>query len=112
MPTYSTDPFYALADPNRRAILMLIRKEKRSINTLATHFEVSRPAVSKHIKVLHEAGFLHYEDVGRERFCGLNPDGFNGVKEWVEHFEQFWETKVHNLEQLLKKRANQKNKKK
>jgi len=112
MPTYSADPFYALADPNRRAILMLIRKEKRTINALATHFDGSRPAVSKHIKVLHDAGFVHYEDAGRERFCSLNPHGFGEVKDWVEHFEQFWETKVQGLEQLLKKRANLKNKKK
>jgi DNA-binding transcriptional ArsR family regulator len=111
MTKYSTDPFYALADPSRRQILRLISKEKQTINTLATNFDMSRPAVSKHIKILSDAGFLSYDDIGRERYCQLNEDGFEAVKDWVAYFEQFWDDKVDNLQKLLNKRANQKKQK-
>jgi DNA-binding transcriptional ArsR family regulator len=112
MNNYSIDPFYALADPKRRAILMLLTQEKRTINTLAENFDISRPAVSKHIKVLCDAGFVSIENIGRERYCGLHPDGFNEVKDWVTYFEQFWKIKFTKLETLLNENANSKNKKK
>lgn len=97
----NTDPFQALADPGRRAILMMLSQNRQSINAIAGNFDISRPAVSKHIKVLYEAGLVQIKDSGRERYCELNPDGFNEVKKWLDYFDQFWRTKLQNLEGLL-----------
>lgn len=104
MQKYNYDPFHALADPGRRDILMMLTAHQMSINNIADNFEISRPAVSKHIKILYEAGFITITDQGRERYCQLNQKGFEEVKEWIVFFEQFWRQKMSNLEQLLHKR--------
>lgn len=111
MDKYNYDPFHAIADPGRRDILMMLTHEKLSINAIAENFDISRPAVSKHIKILVEAGFIAITEQGRERYCELNAKGFNEIKEWVIFFEQFWKQKVANLEELLNKRHNKKPKK-
>lgn len=101
------DPFQAIADPSRRQMLILLTKEKMSINSLAGNFkEISRPAVSKHVKVLCEAGLVLIHDHGRERVCELHEDGFDEIKNWLIFFDQFWKDKLQNLENLLNKRAN------
>ncbi|WP_215239970.1 ArsR/SmtB family transcription factor [Dyadobacter helix] len=100
MPIY--DPFQALADPGRREILMMIAKEKRSINAIAENFEISRPAVSKHIKILHGAGFIVMEEKGRERFCILNQAGFREIQHWMDFFEAHWKAQLLSLDTLLK----------
>ncbi len=107
MARLNTDPFQAIADTNRREILMLLSAKKMSINALADNFNISRPAVSKHIKVLHETGFVQITEDGRERYCELNPHGFDEVKQWITFFEQFWKQKLQNLENLLDKRATE-----
>ena len=101
----STDPFQAIADPSRRQILMLLTSNKQSINNLAGNFEMSRPAVSKHVKILHEAGLILINDKGRERYCELKPEGFDELKNWLEFFDKFWMGKLQNLEDLLNQRA-------
>jgi DNA-binding transcriptional ArsR family regulator len=103
-----TDPFEAIADSNRRAILMLLSQDKQSINTIAGNFDISRPAVSKHIKVLYDAGLIAITDSGRERYCELKPDGFEEVKQWMEYFDRFWKQKLTNLENLLNQKQNTK----
>jgi len=100
------DTFQAIADPSRREILMLLTKDKLSINSLAGNFDMSRPAVSKHVKVLYEAGLIHIKDQGRERYCELKPDGFDDIKNWLIFFDQFWKEKLQNLENLLNQRSN------
>jgi len=95
------DPFQAIADPSRREILMLLTKDRQSINMLAGNFEMSRPAVSKHIKVLYEAGLILIKDQGRERYCELNASGLDEIKNWLVFFDQFWKQKLQNLEKLL-----------
>lgn len=102
------DAFQAIADPSRRQILKLLSKDSLSINALAQNFDMSRPAVSKHIKVLQYAGFISIEDIGRERYCKLKQDGFNDLQEWINFFDGFWKTKLKRLESLI----NQKNIKK
>jgi DNA-binding transcriptional ArsR family regulator len=97
------DPFHAIADPNRREILMLLTRDRLSINTLAANFDMSRPAVSKHVKALYEAGLIEIKDQGRERYCELNPAGFDEIKHWLTFFDQFWKEKLQNLENLLNK---------
>jgi DNA-binding transcriptional ArsR family regulator len=85
---------------------MLLTKEKLSINALAGNFDISRPAVSKHVKVLYEAGLIVINDQGRERYCELKPDGFDDIKNWLIFFDQFWKEKLRNLENLLNQKSN------
>jgi DNA-binding transcriptional ArsR family regulator len=72
-----------------------------TINSLADNFDMSRPAVSKHIKILYGAGFISIQDVGRERYCSLKQDGFNQLQDWINYFDKFWAGKMKNLEALL-----------
>jgi DNA-binding transcriptional ArsR family regulator len=96
-----TDSFQALADPGRREILLMVAKEKRSINAIAQNFDISRPAVSKHIKILQNAGFINIEEKGRERYCVLNESGFLEIKQWIELFEEHWMAQMKSLESFL-----------
>jgi DNA-binding transcriptional ArsR family regulator len=96
------DPFQALVDPSRRQMLHLLSKDSLTINELARNFDMSRPAVSKHVKVLYSAGFISIEDVGRERHCTLIPDGFQALQEWIEYFDGFWAERLKNLDALMK----------
>ena len=95
------DAFQVIADPSRREMLMLLSKDSRTINSLAENFDMSRPAVSKHIKILYGAGFISIQDIGRERHCTLKQDGFNELQKWLAYFDQFWTSKLKNLEDLL-----------
>jgi DNA-binding transcriptional ArsR family regulator len=98
------DAFQVIADPSRRQMLRLLSKESLTINSLAENFDMSRPAVSKHIKILYGAGFISIEDIGRERHCALKQDGFNALHKWLKYFDQFWTSKLKNLENLLNKK--------
>ena len=95
------DAFQVIADPSRRHMLRLLADETLTINSLAGHFDMSRPAVSKHIRILHDSGFIAIEDRGRERYCTLKQDGFNRLQEWINYFDGFWAGKLGNLEILL-----------
>lgn len=95
------DAFQAIADPSRRHILHLLSRDSMSINMLAENFDMSRPAVSKHIKVLCSAGFITIEDIGRERHCTLRADGFEELQEWLDYYQQFWSSKLTALEKFL-----------
>ncbi|MBS1564106.1 MAG: helix-turn-helix transcriptional regulator, partial [Bacteroidetes bacterium] len=77
-----------------------------TINSLAENFNISRPAVSKHIKVLHGAGFITIQDIGRERYCVLRQEGFKELQEWISYFDRFWLTKLEKLESILNKKMN------
>ena len=95
------DAFQVIADPSRRQMLQLLSKDNLTINSLAENFDMSRPAVSKHIKILYNAGFISIRDIGRERYCTLKQDGFNELQEWINYFDKFWITKLKKLEMLL-----------
>jgi len=101
MPTANLDAFQVIADPSRRQILQLLTKDSYNINSLSENFDMSRPAVSKHIKVLQAAGFISVHEIGRERYCVLNQKGFNEIKKWINHFDKFWNNKLKNLEMAL-----------
>ncbi len=90
-----------VADPSRRQILRLLSKDSLTINSLAEHFDMSRPAVSKHIKILHGAGFISIRDIGRERHCMLKKEGFEKLQEWINYFDNFWLSKLEKLKSLL-----------
>ncbi len=98
------DAFQAIADPNRRQILFLLSKKKQSINTLTENFDISRPAISKHIKLLELSGFITIENIGRERYCTLNQNGFIEVQQWISFFDIFWKGKLDKLEFLMNKK--------
>jgi len=104
------DTFQVIADPSRRQILYLLSKDSLTINSLADNFKMSRPAVSKHIKVLYNAGFISIQDIGRERHCVLKQDGFNELHKWLEYFDAFWANKLNKLGALLNERTKTTNK--
>lgn len=100
------DAFQVIADPSRRQMLQLLSKDSLTINSLAENFDMSRPAVSKHVKILHEAGFISIQNIGRERYCILKQDGFSELQEWIDYFDKFWTIKLKKLEMLLSNKSN------
>ena len=106
MKTQNADPFQAIAHMHRREMLHLLSKNDLTINSLAENFEMSRPAVSKHIKLLYHAGFITIKDSGRERICTLKKDGFKDLQNWINFFDTFWNTKLDSLGDFLAKSKN------
>lgn len=102
MTTPNLDVFQVIADPSRRQILQLLTEDTFNINSLAENFDMSRPAVSKHIKILQTAGFISIQEIGRERHCTLNQEGFDELKNWINHFDTFWNGKLKKLDTILK----------
>lgn len=109
MANHNPDAFQVIADPSRRQILQLLSKDSMSINTLAENFDMSRPAVSQHIKILNNAGFISIQNIGRERYCILKQDGFNKLQDWIDYFDNFWEAKLKKLEILLNEKSKSNN---
>src|ERR1043165_9495768 len=101
------DVFQVIADPSRRQMLRMLSKDSMTINSLAENFDMSRPAVSKHIKILYNAGFISIRGIGRERHCVLKQDGFNELQEFIDYFDKFWTGKLRKLETLLNNRAKE-----
>lgn len=95
------DVFQAIADPNRRAIIQLIANEKLTLNGVADHFDISRPAISRHIKILTECGLITLHQQGRERYCEAKLEKLSEVADWVSEYKKFWETKLDALEMYL-----------
>jgi len=108
MAQQTLDTFQAIADPSRRQILKLLSKESLTINALAENFDMSRPAVSKHIKILEYTGFISIEDIGRERYCTLKQDGFNNLQLWMTFFDNFWKVNFKKLDTLLNTKTHKK----
>lgn len=95
------DVFQAIADPTRRAIIQMIASEPLHLNAVAEKFSISRPAISKHIKILTECGLITIKQSGRERFCEARLNKLNEVSEWVEQYRQFWNAKLDAMEIYL-----------
>ncbi|HWB62403.1 MAG TPA: metalloregulator ArsR/SmtB family transcription factor, partial [Chitinophagales bacterium] len=95
------DVFQAIADPTRREIINLIAHQSLNLNTVADKFEVSRPAISKHIKILTECGLIVIKQQGRERYCEAQLDKLSEVSDWVETYRKFWTEKLDSLEDYL-----------
>jgi DNA-binding transcriptional ArsR family regulator len=107
------DVFQAIADPTRRQIINLIAHKPMNLNAIADNFEISRPAISQHIKILTECGMVVIEQVGRERFCEAKLDSLGEVSDWVDQYRQFWNAKFNSLDKYLTKvQSNNKSKKK
>src|SRR5947209_6992474 len=97
------DVFKAIADPTRREIINLIAHSNMNLNALADNFNISRPAVSKHIKILTECGLLVIKQQGRERFCQADLRQLREVTDWAEQYRQFWMQKLDALGDFLDK---------
>jgi DNA-binding transcriptional ArsR family regulator len=95
------DPFQAIADPTRRAILGLIAVQAMTPNALAEHFDSSRQAVSKHIKILTECELVNQVQSGREIYYHFNPDKMKEVADWIENFRKLWEERFSRLDTIL-----------
>jgi DNA-binding transcriptional ArsR family regulator len=95
------DIFQAIADPNRRAIIGLLANQRLTVNAVAEHFPISRPAVSRHIKILKECGLVVVRKQGRERYCELRLDRLNEVAEWVEQSRETWNQRLDRLDEYL-----------
>ena len=95
------DVFGAISHPARRRMLDLLVEADRSVNTLAGHFQMSRPAVSQHLRILLDAGLVTEQRFGRERRYHLVPERLGPVREWIAHYEQFWDDRLQRLQKLL-----------
>ena len=100
-----TDVFTAISHPARRHMLDLLAVEDRSVNTIAGHFQMSRPAVSQHLRILLDSGLVTEQRHGRERRYHLVPDRLGPVREWIAHYERFWDDCLGRLQKLLSKRS-------
>ncbi|RFS17670.1 ArsR family transcriptional regulator [Emticicia sp. C21] len=96
------DVFQAIADPTRRNIIGLIANQPMNLNTIAEEFDISRPAISKHIKILTECGLIVIRQEGRERYCEAKLDKLNEVSAWADQYRKFWTNKLDALDIFLK----------
>src|SRR3954470_11321852 len=84
------DVFQAIADPTRRAIIDLLAEQSMNLNAVAENFDISRPAISKHIKILTECGLITIKQVGRERYCEATLQQLNEVSDWIQQYRKQW----------------------
>src|ERR1700724_2181991 len=99
------DVFRAIADPTRRAILDRLRVGPAPVNTLAAEFSQSRPAISKHLRVLREARIVTERRDGRERVYRIRPARLEDVAQWIETYRAFWQRSLNNLKTMLEGRT-------
>lgn len=95
------DIFQAIADPTRRAIIVLIAAQAMTPNALAEHFDTTRQAVSKHLRILTECELVKQEHQGREIYYSLERDKMKEIDQWMEQFKKIWESKFNQLDNLL-----------
>ena len=103
------DVFQAIADPTRRAIINMIANQPMNLNAVAEQFDISRPAISKQIKILTQCGLITIKQQGRERYCEAKLQKLNEVSEWVEQYRVFWNKKLDALENFLAQETLSKN---
>ena len=108
MPVTRRDVFQAIADPTRRGIINLIAFEPMNLNAIAKNFDVSRPAISQHIKILTECGLITISKNGRKRYCEGRLEQLNEVARWVEQYRKAWEEKFSKMDLLLERMQKEK----
>ena len=99
--TASDDVFAALASPPRREVLSLLLAGPRTVSDLASHFDMRRPSLSEHLRVLRAAGLVSERKVGRERHYQLEPRPFADLDEWLHPYEKFWRERLRSLRDVL-----------
>jgi DNA-binding transcriptional ArsR family regulator len=95
------DVFQAIADPHRRAIMSLLANHQLTLNGVAENFDISRPAISRHIKILVECGLVTIRKQGREHYCEVRPEMLNEVADWITERQKTWEQRFDRLEEYL-----------
>src|SRR5690349_22862771 len=100
-----SDVFAAISHPARRRMLDLLLSTDHSVNAIAGHFRMSRPAVSQHLRILLDAGLVKEQRHGRERRYHLVPERLGPVREWIAHYEQFWDDRLARLQKTLSKKS-------
>lgn len=100
------DVFQAIADPTRREIIHLLAHGPLNLNAVAANFSITRPAISRHIKILTQCGLVIIHQEGRERFCEANLRPLASVAQWVERYRVFWTTRFDALENFLNASAD------
>jgi len=103
MKDYTNEIFSALADESRRNILMMLSEESKNVNSIAESFKISRPAVSKHLRILERSKLVTVKEVGRERLFTLNPKPIKQAIDWFKFYEKFWDDKLNSLKNFLEK---------
>lgn len=96
------DVFQAIADPTRREIIGLVAGNPMNLNAVAENFKISRPAISKHVRILRECGLIKIKREGRERLCEADLSKLKEVSDWTNKYRAFWNTKLDALENFLK----------
>ena len=107
MPKNLNKIFKAIADPTRREIfhLLVVASTTLSITQISSHFEMSRQGVTKHLKMLTEAGLINISDQGRERYCQANLQPLKDIHDWLVFYEKFWDDKLSKLENYLNQKG-------
>lgn len=95
--------FRALADPTRRAILQMLAERPRSIGEIVDAFEMTRPAVAKHLRILKEGALVIVEEKGRERINHLDPASLKAAADWFHQFDRFWDDRLARLKSAVEK---------
>jgi DNA-binding transcriptional ArsR family regulator len=95
------DVFQAIADPTRRDIIHLLSRQSLNLNAVAGHFNISRPAISKHIKILEECGMIVIRQNGRDRYCRADLHKLKEIDKWLENYKKFWNRKLDSLGDFL-----------
>ena len=103
------DVFQAIADPTRREIINLVARESLNLNAIADKFDISRPAVSRHIKILTECGLIEINRLGRERYCEPRLEKLKTVSSWVDQYRKMWNKRLDALEDYLDELQSGKN---
>ena len=102
------DVFQAIADPTRRAILLLVATQSMTAGAIAANFDTARPTVSKHLQILTECELLEPEQTGREIYYRLNPEKMREIAEFIEPFREMWDARFNKLEAVMKKHKTKK----
>ena len=102
------DVFQAIADPTRRAILVLVASQSMTAGAIASNFDTARPPVSKHLQILTECELLKQEQNGREIYYHLNPKKMKEIADFIEPFRNMWDARFNKLEAIMKKYKSKK----
>lgn len=97
------DVFQAIADPTRRAILLLVASQSMTAGAIAANFNTARPTVSKHLQILTECELLEHKQSGREIYYHLNPQKIKEIADWLEPFSKMWDDRFNKLETIMEK---------
>lgn len=95
------DVFQAISDPTRREIIRLIAQAPRNLNAIADNFDITRPAISNHIRILNECGIITIEQQGRERYCKIHSNNLKKVSDWIGQFNALWEQRLESFEKYV-----------